>query len=398
MLADRMRMSTGGWKSFDVQDATVVNQAYDTSGNGGRKLVRLSNGWLVATAKDSITDVNKPVYKLFVSSDNGETWVEDSYSIGAFAGVYDVSLVNKGNTLYLLSSSKTGSNIWRSRHHYKNFDTGVTGYSEIETSTQTDMKNVSLAINEQGTELHATWSSKNSAYPNSFNIRYAKGTINAGGSVTWGSLSQIKTLNTSGQNFKNPTVVVRGDGNPVVVCEFASSSTNTISAYYWDGYSWSSGTNIYIGGSYIQSSPSAIFVPSEINGLPNGRIWVAWHGTDSTNSKPKIKVSYSDDGGVTWVAPNVFESGVNYSFYYPSISSYANGDIFIISESDFKGAGYKVVMQKYNGSWSSTLIITSGVESTKPSSLADYKIEATSPLFIYKTASKVGFYGTWKSK
>lgn len=54
----------------NIIDSTVVNQAYDTSGNGGRKLVRLDNGWLVTVSK------NVPFTKAFlqVSKNNGSTF------------------------------------------------------------------------------------------------------------------------------------------------------------------------------------------------------------------------------------------------------------------------------------------------------------------------------------
>ncbi|HEY4623271.1 MAG TPA: hypothetical protein VIH12_05380, partial [Solibacillus sp.] len=48
--------------------STVVAQPYSTAGNGGRKLVRLSNGWLVAATRK--TDV---IY-FYVSKDEGLKW------------------------------------------------------------------------------------------------------------------------------------------------------------------------------------------------------------------------------------------------------------------------------------------------------------------------------------
>jgi hypothetical protein len=150
--------------------------------------------------------------------------------------------------------------------------------------------------------------------------------INADGSVTWGVVEQVTTANNGATvDFAiNPSIVLDKNNVPVIFAPmqisitapasgnsdtnakinvlkrsnelYANSGIGTINA------NWTM-EHVYNGGSYIQASPSAIFVPQSINGLANGRIWVAWHGLDATDTAATyIRVAYSDDGGVTWSA------------------------------------------------------------------------------------------------
>jgi hypothetical protein len=393
----------GGWATGTtntVTDATVVASAYDTYGNGGRKLVRLENGWLVAGVHDS---TNKQL-KLFKSSDNGATWSQMCYIQNGTVDLSRFSLSNKDNFVYVLYVFyDTAGNKYIL---FNKIDAlTVTNTNQFSSSqsieTQTDFGNVSLTINSAGTELHAAWASKNSTYPNSLNIRYVKGTINGDGSVTWGSVEQRTTQNTSGQDYTNPTIVTRGDGYPVIIYQYGGSGTTLrqIVAHVFDGASWTAKT-IYNVSSYDQSSPSAIFVPQSVNGLANGRIWVAWHGTDSTDTtNNNIRVSFSDDGGATWSAMQKLTSGNSYGQAYPTITVNKNNELFVLWYGIDGVSSYTSIrMIKYNGSWGSITTVSQGTANHKdlPSSLYDTTLNFSTPLFIYREQNtKVGFYGTW---
>lgn len=383
-----------------VTDATVVASAYDTSGNGGRKLVRLSNGWLVAGVWDSANSLSK-----FYKTEKGD-WTDETLlcSIGA---TKLLSLDSVGNMIYGVGNE--GDTTVRYFYFDATTQNGgtVTRYT---LETQTAVGGISLAINEAGTELHAAWASKNATYPNSFNIRYAKGTINADGSVTWGSVVQVTKVNVSGIDYKNPSVFVYKDGEPIIASELSNTSSNN---YYIQirkptglpgavdaTNTWTSQT-VYTGGSYTQSSPSAIFVPQSVNGLANGRIWVAWHGTDSTDTTvPNIRISYSDDGGVTWSSIQKLTSGNTLDQVKPSITCNKNNEVFVVWHGLVDGYFDLRSIKNTNGSWGSitdikTTTLANGY--TDPATLFDITIDFTSPLFIYKdnVNAKVGFYGTW---
>ena len=165
----------------DVVDATVINKSYDTSGNGGRKLVRLDNGWLVAVVLEGDYKLN-----LYKSVDNGLTWsIICNWQRTSSGLSVTGSLATFNNIVYLITNDDEGThfsiinpviqnnvNIWSLR-------------TIIVSSGNGNSKGMtSLAVNKEGTELHACWSGKNATFTNSFNIYYAKGTINGDGTVS----------------------------------------------------------------------------------------------------------------------------------------------------------------------------------------------------------------------
>ena len=84
----------------------VVNAAYDTSGNGGRKLVRLSNGWLVC----AVYNANDKLY-IKVSKNDGSTWTDLCYITYGYVTTF--SLVSDGNILYLLCANMGYVRLWK---------------------------------------------------------------------------------------------------------------------------------------------------------------------------------------------------------------------------------------------------------------------------------------------
>jgi hypothetical protein len=371
-------------------DITVVTSAYDTSGNGGRKLVRLSNGWIVAALK---TGTGIYIYK---STDNGSTWtklVTESTNPG------DLSVVAIGNSIGLLRATAGAINY--STVDIVN-DVVIGSYVAVDPSL-TAVGNVSLAINDAGTELHAAWASKNSTYPNSYNIRYAKGTISGDGSVSWGAVQQINTWNVAGKYAQNPCVIVV-NGKPVLFYEEAGSANgNTITVKTYNGTDFNTGLALYSNATYTQQSPSALFVPQGINGLANGRVHVSWHGMDATDTtKNNIRHSYSDDGGVTWSTPAKVTSGNTYGQSYPTLAAYRNGKVFVswqgLDAAISTGVG-QIRQSEFTTSWSAPTSLTNVTTANcyYPNAMVDFNISATAPLFIYMNnqSNKIGFYGTW---
>jgi hypothetical protein len=367
-------------------DVTVVARADDTSGNGGRKLIRHSNGDFFAVTRNASN-----IYVLR-STDNGQTspWTE----------IYTSAISTTDITIVEVSATKIGIfyNNGSSVIYFRtmNLDGSGTVNATLETA-QTALGGMSAERN--GSEIYFTWAAKTAAYANSFNIRYAKGTINADGSVTWGAVEQRTVYNVSGDDCKNPSIVIRNN-LPSILVEVKGGTSYLIRSLNFNGSTWSM-VDVCPATTYTQSSPSAIFVPQSVNGLANGRIWVAWIGKDSTDTTHyNLRVAYSDDGGVTWSTPQKLTNGNTYSQYEPSITAYKNGDIWIV----FKGTSvisptYEQVRKiKYNGAtWGSITEVTSLTSATgpNPSTLFDLTVNATEPLFIYRGVGKVGFYGTW---
>src|SRR6185312_4000755 len=288
----------------NISNATVINQPYNVGGNGGRKLVILDNGNQFACMKNGTQTY------LYMTTDN---WVTKTLVFNAnYTATNDLTLASDGQKVFFLLGLNNASVVTRV------FSSSGEQIGNIPTvdSNQTAMGNVTLAINEQKTELHASWSSKNPTYPNSFNIRYAKGTINADGSVTWGAVEQV-TKQNNGYNIDSPSIVLDSNGIPCILSrgdntafvQGSISNRHAINIIKRDrslGYKstivhddWSA-YEVYSLSAYAQSNPSAIYVPPTFSGTPNGRIWVAWQSRDVTSSQFGLRVAYSNDGGVTW--------------------------------------------------------------------------------------------------
>lgn len=375
-----------------INDTTVVASAYTTSSSARPQ--RLSNGWIVTAEMDS----TKVYFQ--VSKDNGQTF--QSFGYWTTSGTQSFSMVAKGTLIYLLVTQNTNS------IYYATFDvllqTGSTLIGNTNTSvdvSQTAFSGCSLAIDSTGTYLHACWSSKNATYPNSFNIRYAKGTIASDGSVTWGTVVQITANNMAGTDDKNPVIFTKSDNTPTIICE-SKQANYYIASYSFNGSIWGY-HSIYSIATYSQSSPSAIFVPQSVNGLASGRIHCSWYGYDATDTtKFNIRYSYSDDLGVTWSAMAKLTSGNVYSQLDPSITTNKNNEICVVyCGNDVASPTYTNIMKIKNisGTWGGITKITTNTTSqaTFPSTLYDPTFNYTEPLFIYQNlqTTKVGFYGTW---
>ncbi|MNK75880.1 Phage tail fiber repeat protein [compost metagenome] len=392
--------------TVDRQDVSVVNSTgFTTAGNGGRKVVLLSNGWLVSILR--WTDSASVRY--FVSKDNGASWaILCTYQTSSTTNsVVDAAIQSNGTTVYTVitdSASLTVSALM--------FDATTVPASPYATgaapkidSGQAAIGNVSIAINEAGTELHAAWASKNSTYPNSFNIRYAKGIIAADGSVTWGAAEQVTQYDNSAvSGFTNPSIVIDRAANPTILTSYQYTTSIHYIAVLTKAFTLKTmgitmGTGwgnrvVYQGNAFGQSSPSAIFVPQSINGLANGRIWVAWTGTDTTDTGANnIRVSFSDDMGITWSAMQKLTSGNTVDLRAPSITANKRNEIFIVYYGG-SSQGIKRVENK-TGTWGNQIAVATG-DMTLTSALYDLTFDFDSLLFVYKGAAKVGFYGTWK--
>ena len=374
----------------------VVAQNYSTEGNGGRKLVRLENGWIVCAVKDN--SFGRLYY--YVSRDNGESF-EQLTLISTLGTNTAHTIVSNGNMVYTIitfTAGATSSRVYTFDATNVNIN-GITEHTTLDTN-QTDHGEVSVVINSAGTELHATWSAKVSTHPNSFNIFYNRGTINAQtGVVTWGNVEQVTTVNTSGFNVVNPTIEL-SDNNPTI--SFASNSTSFNHIFNqirtngsWDvSDSLGRGRVVFNGGANAQSNPTIL---TQQFGSNAGRIWVAWHGRDATDSNAdNIRYSYSDTNGQTWITAVKLTSGNTLGQDDVVLAERNNGDIHAVWSGN-TAQGRIVRTSVWTGSsFGSISQVGTGVNLLNPSALNNYH-NFTNPLLIWHSNvnSNVQFYGQW---
>jgi hypothetical protein len=367
---------------------TIVAQPYDTSGNGGRKLVRLSNGWLIAAVYG-----NNNVY-FYKSGDNGSSWQQLGYVIWG-ATTPSIAIASSGTLVHAIMTGSGSNSVG-----YVRFDATTAGGNIPYTGSldsQTTIGACSLAIAPDGT-LHAAWTSKNPTYPNSFNIRYSKSTEDG---QTWATPTQLTAFNTTADNVKSVCVVVRPDGNPVVVFEFNTSTTYySIRSISYNGSSWGSQVYVYPTSNqqYQQSNPSAVVDNA-------GGIHVVWYGTDAADSSAyNIRYSKSTDGGTTWSTATKLTSGNTLQNTYPSLTVDRTNKLFVVFQRGNNNStnSYNIALMSNGGEgWSGITQLTdysgSQLDAVYPSTLLDKSLWFSEPPMIYKdqVLNAVKFRGTW---
>jgi hypothetical protein len=388
------------------------------SGNGGRKLVSLENGWLIAANRNGSTGM------IYISKDNGGSFTLLCSTSTGFCDS-SISVATNKNQVYLTGcQNATSTKVAFYSLSPISMTMGSTLGTPVTLEAQTTLGGISSIVNPLGTEIHVTWSSKNTSYAGSFNIRYIKGMIDASNNVVWGTVEQVVKNGNTTMDSMNPSITLDKDGVPTILFEMktfhftdtASASINAnssgigitkktkelvgnASGFFDTNWSYKS---VYLVSvtSHAQSSPSAIFVPQNVNGLANGRIWVAWHGKDATDiAINNLRISYSDDNGVTWSAMQKLTSGNVVNEQNPSMTFNKDNIGFIVFEEVVSATDIKVKKVSYNGTWGSPVVAKALVTSTNtsPSTLFDLSLNFNEPLFIYRDAqnAKVGFYGTW---
>jgi hypothetical protein len=377
-----------------IDPTVIVNSGYSTAGNGGRKGVELSNGWLVTALFDS---VNNDIL-FYKSTDKGTTWLQlcfiDFYPRTLFA------IASNGNNVYCLWN---GANESR---HFNAVDATSQANVNIYANRVTILSNPTSLTNggntlfaEPNGKMHASWSEKSSTYPNSNNIRYASSTD---GGATWSAVEQVTSRNSTGLDFKNPSITLK-DGVPIVIAETVGLFLNGTSATTGAGCfsivtlkrdnslttgntivnsSWSYKNIDFNSSSYAQSSPCTVVDK-------NGVIHVVWQSTDLADSNVKnIAYSKSTDGGVTWSTRLKLTSGSVDHNLVPTISE-NNGKLYVFWQTTTPGNNLPFIIKQiiHDGSaWSPATTVsgtTSGNGRTNPNAfLSVSNIVA----FIYQDA------------
>ena len=382
VLVSGSKMNFGGWSNVVTYDhstpVSVVASAYLTAGNGGRKIVVLSNDWIVAVAYDGGTNY----FKIYKSTDNGATFAFVK-NITNVTGAGTWAIASYGNVLYALMADGSGTGIYfRSTDMITEVQSSV-----ITVDTQTSIgAGCSLSIDSTG-NLHAAWCSKNATRPNSFNIRYSKST-DAG--ATWAAATLITTGNTSGVDWTTPSLVIASD-KPLIISTLKNGSNYSIVCDRWNGSAWQTQNGVYDALTRVQENPSAV-----VDGA--GVVHVAWDGYDGTDtSVTNIRYNKSSDIGATWGTASKLTTGNSLGQLSPSITYDASNNIYVVWQGQTGAGVYNIRQLKYTSSWGSIVELTASAVSdiTSPSACSNYT-SFTTPLILYEdtnTTSSVKFIG-----
>ena len=288
-----------------VENSTVVSAAYDCSGAGGRKLVRLDNGWLCCAVINGTID-----WRVYVSKNDGKSW---SHAVTWLTAItINIALASYKNTLYLFCTGSANAYFCKVDLRTVSWPWSVTGVVNPDIGQTAIGIGCSITADKNGV-LHAAWCSKNSTYPDAFNIKYNK-SINGGAS--WIGATQVTGCGT-GCDLQRPCIVLRKDNNPIIFADYAQSNYKAIIYAYYTGLVWEATSHFvygYSGNTYEQDSPCAITDK-------NGAIHVVWHGKDSVNTGVlNVRYSKSVDNGANWSPAIKLTSGNSYHQAFPTIS------------------------------------------------------------------------------
>lgn len=391
-------------KSTPVQ---VVNAAYSTDGNGGRKVARLDNGWIVALLYDSIF----PYYTLELTKDNWATKITMKGDGTVSNPERGLALETEGNNIHILGAT-SNSIAFTSLDATTLNDLDTFPVPIVETGYNTiDDNSLSLGINEFGGKDKITYGvcGKKPSHPNSNNLFARQGTISAG-VVTWGSVEQVFTANLSGYNHIDPSVIYSDNDRPSIISIYQTASNWFVQTSNYNGSTWDL-VDIYNSGSssYIQGNPSATFMPPSVATLINasytsGLIIVAWEGKDATDAaENNIRCKASSDNGATWfdfgVTNEKITSGNTLGQSRPTISWNNDGDIFILWRGNtvVTGTQMRLIENTVSVGWCSIedidTTLTTKINANSVNNFHDFE----KPLTIWSdsTDGDVKFYGVW---
>lgn len=374
---------TGGSTTYDrTTPVQVVNQNYATLTNARPKF--MSNGWIINAVYATNT------IKIYVSLDNGATFIDTTINVGTLSTNIVFSIDVVGNSIYiaLINASNTGLGFMR---FDKNLDTGTSWsqfVSTIAITSQTSFDSVSIKMLNANIGTVVA-SSRNSTYPNSYNIVSAK---TSDGGNTWTKqngtvgFDQVTINDTVGLNHTNCSVIYDSLNYPCIVNALNSgTSLNRIFFRRWNGSSWSE-INMFILDGFTQINPQI----SIKKYLPNiNRLVVKWQGRDATDTiVDNQRVAYSDDNGATWIVVGKITSGNTISRISGNLCEDNTGKLYAVY--DDNGTIKYQTSTDGGATWGN--LTTIGTEIGQPTTCDNY-YQFQNPITLYRDSLGVKFYG-----
>ncbi|MEK8196275.1 sialidase family protein [Lysinibacillus sp. FSL M8-0134] len=345
---------------------TVTTEAYSTINTGGRKLIRLQDGTLVA-----VVFLNNSFIKVHISKDNGVNWTQ-AMALGIAASV-DVCIVPI-NAIQVGLLYSYGSSI-RYRTLTRNGDNFTAG-TEMVLDNPSNPHRVSLEIDPNTGHLYAAWSGQKTPYATSHNIIRS---ISTDKGVTWSAASFVTDFNVSSISCVFASVVVRNN-QPIYIYRMTDATSYTILARFLENGSWVQKT-IFLAQNNQNMGDNSAVVDKD------GVIHVVWTRSETYNF---LWYSKSLDGGKTWSTPAKFVKPGN----YPSITVDKNNVVKIVAYQPTSGL---LVYTFNNGNWSDYTPPT-GV-ATNPQTLVDNTFKLAfgdiPPIIYMKDSKTVQYQGSF---
>lgn len=341
---------------------TIANSPYVAEKTTGRKVVELSNGWVVAALKNNTSPYTLYFY---VSKDKGLNWIPLCYYSG---GVSDYAIVSRYTTVYLVTSSG----------HYLSFEaTSVQSADLLSSAAQIisgTIQHVGLAIDNVQKKIYASFGG------NTSDSSTIEGVINTNNSVTWGS--EQRTFTHSLDNFFYFGTV------PVI----NYTTSKVIYVNHRANYDYPNTYNHHLQiktdaaevNTMFQSGPeSGIAIHKDLTACSDklGRLFLAFT-TNQNNAYYQVRLLYSDDGGTSWTDGGYVTSSAVHKDH-ASITCDKNNTLYIVYRED-SGAIKRVSSSDRGATWSSPVTIGNG---TYPNTAYDSTFSSLLVSTVFNTST-----------
>lgn len=403
------------------------------AGNGGRKNVILSNGWIVTTA---VNTTNYQTLNYYVTKDHyatAPTLLATWNDGGEFT---DWSIVAVGTKIYTLRLNNMSRVV-----EIKGFEaTTVTSGASFPISQEiaggsslflnsTVINSLAscqgaLVYNKKDNSLHAVWNAQfNFTTPisiiNARNIGYVRSKIQPNGELVAEQYEIVTNFVSTSHHADYPTLAIVGSGvgEPAIAFtmpngQLAPGTMNVTSGNASVTY-MRRNTNHSLAGVRIHSSWSFILLytinSSYVQQLTNiitdkaGNINVVWSGTDGTNVTYNLRFVRSTNGGTSFSAMTMLTTGSSYAQNSPVLSYDYLNNLYVtfVGVTATSGGQNRIRQMMWNGTvWGAVTDLTTNTSSSSgmsyPSVIDNFEAY-TVPLVTWRDSisASVRFSGTW---
>lgn len=309
----------------------ITNLAYSKV-NFGDKITRLSNGWLVAAAKQDNTEIF-----LFKSMDGGVSWTPlCSVSQGAAGSIGTYAIASNGTKVYVAVARLITNNTV----NYTVFDaltvqnTRLTDYTtkKINLITLVSVSEIQIHIDPRTQHIHVAYIATTSS-PGGRMIFHAV-SIDSGTTWTNTTVALNGYPNDAAYNYTHLGLTTDNKSVPTIVATSGAQLANTNNTYFLAcnvvvikkdqnyGYTHSAiATGWTFKTLYTTNSSTLTQIQVSIVRDKDGYLHVVWLGFDSTvNTLYNVWYARSKDDGATWDIINKITSQTSGQHNYPTIS------------------------------------------------------------------------------
>ncbi|WDU77506.1 MULTISPECIES: Ig-like domain-containing protein [Lysinibacillus] len=309
----------------------ITNSAYSKA-NFGDKITRLSNGWLVAAAKQDNTEIF-----LFKSMDGGVSWTPlCSVSQGATGSIGTYAIASDGTKVYVaVARSITNNTV-----NYTVFDaltvqnTRLTDYTtkQINNVTHATVTQIQIYVDPLTKFVHVAWIASSSGSSPTQNVYHS---VSTNGGTTWSSTTMVTTAITTDGRYSYTNLGLTTDSKGFVTIFATSgirlmpsnSSAAVYCVYVFKNNTTFGTTHMYVNSGWsfkIAYDPnSTSFIQTQVTGVKDkdGYFHATWLGYDTViNNIYNVFYGRSRDDGATWELVKRITNQSSGQHNYPTIS------------------------------------------------------------------------------